>query len=423
MKNAKITLPNILTAHNIASITLLFALLLLFVVIAIAMADRRISPGTRRAAANTCETTVAVQSGDTLSKLLTAQGLSGTDVHEIAARLKHECQISLLRADADQLVFARTAESAPVDKIILISSPWKHIEITRGEDMGWSTKIIDIERDTYLVRKSGEIEEGDSFYVAGTRAGIPPGVLADVYNLLAFEIDFERDVRVGQEFSVLYEEYFADGEKVSNGAVIAISFDALRGNVKMYRFKTNEGRVGYYDENGNGAVKALKRTPINNARVSSSFGNRRHPILGFTRAHKGVDFRAAHGTPIPSAGAGRVIRRGFDNGYGNFVRIRHGGGFETLYAHMSKFAPGVGTGTQVRQGQIIGYVGSTGLSTGPHLHYEIIKNGVHVNPMTVKFPAIDNLNEENKQEFIVLREKIDDAKRMLGEYPNLFVKM
>lgn len=369
------------------------------------------------------EVPVAVEAGDTLAKLLSAQGMTGTDIHNIAQALKRNHKITSIRAGSDNIIFVRAGKDAPVNKVILAQGPWRQIEMTRGSDGNWTTEVVEIERDIRIVRRSGEIKTGDSFYVAGTRAGIPAGILADVYDLLAFEIDFERDIRAGQQFSVMYEEHFAEGERISNGAVVRISFDARRGNVKMYRFKSPGGKIGYYDEEGNGAVKSLKRTPINNARVTSSFGNRRHPVLGFTRAHRGVDFRASVGTPIPSAGGGRVVTRATNDGYGNYIKVRHGMGFETLYAHMSRFAPGVGVGTQVRQGQIIGYVGSTGTSTGPHLHYEIIRNGSHVNPMTVKLPAIENLSPENKKTFLKIRDKIDASYEVLRHHPDMFVQV
>ena len=151
--------------------------------------------------------------------------------------------------------------------------------------------------------------------------------------------------------------------------------------------------------------------------------NRKHPVLGFTRAHKGVDFRASTGTPIPAAGAGRVVARSYNRGHGNYVKIRHNGSYETLYAHMSKFAKGVNVGTTVRQGQTIGYVGSTGISTGPHLHYEIIKDGVHVNPMTVKLPAISNLGKDDKKKFIEYRQKLDDGIEQLKKRPELYIQL
>ena len=371
-----------------------------------------------------CKTMVVVTSGDTLGKLLTAQGLSVTDANTIADTLKKNAGISTLRANSDKIEFVRPDTDAPVSKIVVIPSPWKQVELTCSDDGGWHCNTVDIERDTHAVYKSGEIKNGDSFYLAGIRAGIPAGVLIDVYDLLAFEMDFERDIRAGQHFSVLYEENFSNGEKIDNGRVLAVQFEALRGNVKMYRFKKNDGTSGYYDENGNGAIKSLKRTPINNAKVTSSFStSRKHPVLGFTRAHKGVDFRASTGTPIPAAGAGRVVARGFNRGHGNYIKIRHNGSYETLYAHMSKFAKGVVVGTTVRQGQTIGYVGSTGLSTGPHLHYEVIKNGTHVNPLTVKLPAISNLGDADKKKFIEYRKTLDNGMETLAKNPNLFIQM
>ena len=307
---------------------------------------------------------------------------------------------------------------------MVIPSPWKQVELTCNEAGVWNCKTVDIERDTRAIYRSGEILDGDSFYLAGQRAGIPAGILADVYDLLAFEMDFERDVRAGQKFWVVYEENFSGGQKIDNGRVLAVSFDALRGNVKMYRYRKADGTSGYYDADGNGAIKSLKRTPINNAKVTSSFSNKRkHPVLGYTRAHKGVDFRAATGTPIPAAGAGRVVARGYNRGHGNYIKLRHNGSYETLYAHLSKFVKNVKVGTNVRQGQIIGYAGSTGMSTGPHLHYEIIKDGKHVNPMTVKLPAISNLDKKEKKKFTEYRELMDKAIDELRNNPNLFIQL
>ena len=367
---------------------------------------------------------VVVAAGDTLSKLLVDQGFSNADVLEIARVLKSDADITNLRADNDKIEFVRTSPDAPVDKIVIIPSPWRRVEITCDDAGKWLCSAQDIEPDRRAVYRAGEIRDGDSFYLAGGRAGIPDGILAEVYDLLAFEMDFERDVRAGQHFSVLYEENFSNGKKVENGRVLAVQFEALRGNVKMYRFKKSDDKVGYYDENGNGAIKSLKRTPINNARVTSSFSNRRkHPVLGYTRAHKGVDFRASTGTPIPAAGAGRVVARGYNSGHGNYIKLRHNASYETLYAHMSRFAKGVVVGTTVKQGQTIGYVGSTGLSTGPHLHYEIIKDGKHVNPMTVKLPAISNLGKADKEKFLEYRRVLDAGIDLLSTHPDWFIQL
>ena len=369
-------------------------------------------------------TLIEVKSGDTLSKILRENGFSGQDVDSISRTLKKEAGFSTLYAGKDKIDFIRPAEGLPISKIMIMSGPWRRIEIDCGEPGTWQCQQIEIERDTRVAYREGEILDGDSFYLAGERAGIPAGILADVYDLLAFEMDFERDVRAGQKFFVLYEENYASETKVDNGRVIAVSFQALRGNVQMYRFVKSDGNVGYYDENGNGAIKSLKRTPINNAKVTSSFsGRRKHPVLGFTRAHKGVDFRASTGTPIPAAGAGRVVARGFNRGHGNYVKLRHNGTYETLYAHMSRFAKGVNVGTVVKQGQTIGYVGSTGLSTGPHLHYEIIKNGQHVNPMTVKLPAINNLDAKNKPAFMEHKARVDSIISSFKDNPNQIIRL
>ena len=367
---------------------------------------------------------VTVASGDTLSSLLLNQGFTNADVLKIAGVLKSDADITSLRADNDKIEFVRPDSDSPVSKIVIIPSPWRRIELICGDSGQWNCENIEIERDTRAVYRTGEILDGDSFYLAGARAGIPDGILAEVYDLLAFEMDFERDVRAGQHFSVLYEENFSNGKKVDNGRVLAVQFAALRGNVQMYRFRKSDGKTGYYDENGNGAIKSLKRTPINNAKITSSFSrSRKHPVLGYTRAHKGVDFRASTGTPIPAAGAGRVVARGYNSGHGNYVKIRHNSSFETLYAHMSRFAKGVVVGTNVKQGQTIGYVGSTGLSTGPHLHYEIIKDGKHVNPMTVKLPAISNLGRADKEKFLEYKRVLDAGIEQLTKHPDWFIQM
>lgn len=419
MKKAKDILNPTFMSRVVMAVAILLTIVAIFLV-----ATRNVPRGADVATAEECKTVVLVAGGDTLSKLLIEQGLTHNDVESIARVLKSDAGISTLRADNDKIEFVRSENSGPVSKIVVIPSPWRQVELTCDDAGAWGCKTVDVERDTRAVYKKGEILEGDSFYLAGMRAGIPAGILADVYDLLAFEMDFERDIRAGQKFGVLYEENFSDGKKIDNGRVLAVSFEALRGNVQMYRFKKSDGTTGYYDADGNGAIKSLKRTPINNAKVTSSFSTRRkHPVLGFTRAHKGVDFRASTGTPIPAAGAGRVVARGFNRGHGNYVKLRHNGSYETLYAHMSKFAKGVVVGTNVRQGQTIGYVGSTGLSTGPHLHYEIIKNGTHVNPLTVKLPAISNLGAADKKKFIEYRKVLDSGIERLSENPNLFIQL
>lgn len=418
---------NILTSHKFVRAILWLAGILAILAVAVVLVFGRRGRNVDIEPVIPDNTTIIdVKSGDSLSKILSSQGINHNDINTIAKVLKDKAGITGLRADRDKIEFVRESDAtdAPIEKIVVVPGPWRRVELTCDDAGKWDCNAIDIERDTRLVYRQGEILDGDSFYLAGMRADIPAGILADVYDLLAFEMDFERDVRAGQKFSVVYEENYHDNKKIDNGSVIVVSFDALRGNVKMYRFRKSDNTIGYYDPNGNGAIKSLKRTPINNAKVTSSFSTRRkHPVLGFTRAHKGVDFRAPTGTPIPSAGAGRVVARGYNRGHGNFIKIRHNGSFETLYAHMSKFAKNVNVGTVVKQGQIIGYSGSTGLSTGPHLHYEIIKDGKHVNPMTVKLPAINNLDAANKQKFLEYRETLDKAIEGLASNPKSFIQM
>ena len=414
---------NIIKSLNIISIVLVIAIVLSLTAIGMVLWWK--PAPVQMNVTNEYRSVVFVSAGDTLSKLLLEQGFTHNDVNEIAKVLKKEADISTLRADRDKLEFVRPDDNSPVSKIVVVPSPWRQVELTCDEGGTWNCETVDVERDVRAVWRSGEIKDGDSFYLAGERAGIPAGILVGVYDLLAFEMDFERDVRAGQKFWVMYEENFAENcEKIDNGNILAVSYEALRGTVQMYRFKKSDGTTGYYDAQGNGAIKSLKRTPINNAKVTSNFSKKRkHPVLGYTRAHKGVDFRAPTGTPIPAAGAGRVVARSFNRGHGNYVKIRHNGSFETLYAHMSRFAKNVKVGTNVKQGQIIGYAGSTGISTGPHLHYEIIKNGVHVNPMTVKLPAISNLGKQDKHKFLDYREILDEAIQQLEKYPNLFIQL
>jgi len=370
------------------------------------------------------ETVVAVQSGDTLSKLMTAQSMSVNDANAIAELLKAKCGVGSLRAGTDKLVFSRADETSPVDKIIFSSGPLKRVELN-CVDGKWMATEIAINKDTRIVRKSGKIEDGGVFSQAGVDVGIPINTVYEIINLLAFEIDFERDIQPGQEFTVLYEENLVDGKPIGGGRIIYVSFDThldRRGKLEMFRFEKPDGKFGFYDRDGKGAIKSLKRTPIDGASISSGFSlNRKHPILGYSRAHKGVDFRAATGTRIPAAGAGRIEAKGYNSGYGNFIKIKHANGFETMYGHMSRFQPGVNVGTTVSQGQTVGFVGSTGLSTGPHLHYEIIKNGVHVNPMTVTFPRIDDLTATQKEIFFQTRDKIDGISAELKKDPDMYI--
>ncbi|KPK40462.1 MAG: peptidase M23, partial [Gammaproteobacteria bacterium SG8_47] len=235
---------------------------------------------------------------------------------------------------------------------------------------------------------------------AGQRAGLSDNLIMELAAIFGWDVDFALDIREGDEFAVIYEEHFLDGEKLRDGAIIGAEFVNQGQRYQAVRYTDPEGRGDYFTPDGMSMRKAFLRTPVEFSRISSRFGTRKHPVLNKFRAHKGVDYAAPQGTPIKAAGDGKVIFAGTKGGYGRTAIIQHGGRYSTLYAHMSKFARGVRSGKYVRQGQTIGYVGSSGLATGPHLHYEFRVNGVHRNPLTVKLPEAAPISAALKSDFI-----------------------
>jgi len=226
-----------------------------------------------------------------------------------------------------------------------------------------------------------------SLFADATRAGVPDPVLIEMVRAYSWDVDFQRDIRPGDRFEVLYEHFLEGSLKVHEGGVVYAQLTLSGKPLQIYRFAGDDGHSSYFDAAGQNAQKALMRTPINGARLSSGFGRRKHPILGYTKMHRGLDFAAPRGTPIYAAGNGRVEVAGRNGAYGNYVRIRHSGGYSTAYAHLKGFARGLRRGTRVTQGEVIAYVGTTGRSTGPHLHYEILKGGLQANPLKVKMPS------------------------------------
>ena len=227
-----------------------------------------------------------------------------------------------------------------------------------------------------------------SLYESAARAGATSAVTAQVVKLFSHKLDFSRDIKAGDEFSLVFDRRVTEsGRTVEAGDLLYAEIEAKGKKTRFYRFERNDGQAQYFDETGKNIKGFLLRTPVDGARITSRFGNRRHPILGYNRMHQGIDFGAGSGTPILAAGDGVVIEARRWGGYGNWVRVRHQGGWETGYAHMSRYGKGVRSGTRVRQGQVIGYVGSTGRSTGPHLHYEVWLKGRRVNPIGAKIPS------------------------------------
>ena len=247
-----------------------------------------------------------------------------------------------------------------------------------------------------------------SLYRAGHSEGIPPAALLNLINILSFDVDFQRDIRVNDRFALLYERLTDEtGSTADVGPVIYTRLKLKRKDIELYRFKTNASKVDYFDTNGRSVKKLLLSTPTDGARISSGFGRRRHPILGYTKLHKGIDFAAPAGTPVFAAGDGVIeVAKRFGS-FGNYIRIRHRNSYKTVYAHLKAFAKGIRSGVRVRQRRVIGYIGSTGRSTGPHLHYEVIHNKRHVNPRGVRIPTGVTLNGPELKRFNSERRRID----------------
>jgi murein DD-endopeptidase MepM/ murein hydrolase activator NlpD len=246
-----------------------------------------------------------------------------------------------------------------------------------------------------------------SLYLAAMQAGIPAAIVVEMIHMFSYDVDFQRDVQPGDQFEIFYDHmYTAEGEPARPGEILTASMTLSGKTHTLYRFETTE-EDEYFDVEGNSARSLLMRTPVDGARISSTFGARRHPILGYTRMHQGIDFAVGTGTPIMAAGNGTVITAGRSGGYGNLLVIRHANGFSTAYAHLSKYANGVRKGARVRQGQIVAYSGSTGLATGPHLHYEVRENGAQVNPATIKVANGRKLEGQELALFLAERERIE----------------
>ena len=254
----------------------------------------------------------------------------------------------------------------------------------------------------------------NSLYNSAISLGIKPNVIIEFARLYGFQVDFQRDVWKNDSFQIIYEEFVGDNNKVvDTGEIIFANLNLQNSDLQLYKYEYEKNKVDYFDENGKSIKKTLMKTPINGARLSSSYGKRKHPILGYTKMHLGTDFAAPKGTPIMASGDGKVMKAGWCGGGGNCVKIKHNSTYQTVYAHMSKFGRGIKKGVRVKQGQIIGYVGSTGLSTGPHLHYEVIENGKKINSQKLKLPSGKILKGEQRKKFEVDKIKIDVLKSNL----------
>ena len=254
----------------------------------------------------------------------------------------------------------------------------------------------------------------DSLYNSALKLNIKPNIIIEFARLYGFQVDFQRDIWKNDSFQIIYEEFLNENNRVvDTGQIVFANLNLQDNDLQLYKFEYEKNKIDYFDENGKSIRKTLMKTPINGARLSSSYVKRKHPILGFTKMHTGTDFAAPTGTPIMASGDGKVTKAGWCGGGGNCVKIKHNSTYQTVYAHMSKFGRGIKRGARVKQGQIIGYVGSTGLSTGPHLHYEVIENGRKINSQTLKLPSGKVLKGDERKNFEVSKIKIDVLKSNL----------
>ena len=289
----------------------------------------------------------------------------------------------------------------------------KNILFVRNENKkGFISKIIEKNLTKTLTFKESIIT--NSLYRAALDQGIKPNIIIEFARLYGFTIDFQRDIWKNDTFQIIFEEFKnEDGSVVETGNIIYTNLNTKNTDNQLYKFEYEDNKIDYFDENGKSVKKTLMKTPINGARLSSSFGKRKHPILGFTKMHTGTDFAAPKGTPIMASGDGIIIKASWCGGGGNCVKIKHNSTYQTVYAHMSKFGRGIKKGVRVKQGQIIGYVGSTGLSTGPHLHYEVIENGRKINSQKMKLPSGKILKGKLRKKFEVNKIKTDVLKSEL----------
>lgn len=362
------------------------------------------------------EYSLDVKKGDSIASLLSSLGICYSEILEVSKAIDPIVSTSELKPDNDKIIVKVKPIDDPDGKITaelkvleIIKSPIYRVKAEKTDD-GFRTVEEKSDITSELVRKEGEVPKGVGLIEAALAQGVPYNIIDKFYEIFSFDVDFERDIYPGDKFQIMYENLYSDsGDYIGNGEVVFASLylNSRQQEFKLYRYENEKGIVAYYDENGKSASKTLKKSPINGARISSKYGKRKHPILGYSRAHQGIDFAAPKGTPIPAAGSGKVVFRGWKNGYGNYIKIKHNGTYSTAYAHMNAFKSGIKVGSQVNQGQIIGYVGSTGLSTGPHLHYEIIKDGVHVNPLTIKLPSIQNISSNEMAKFTNSKDKIN----------------
>ncbi len=394
--------------------------------------------------------TITVETGGTLEGALTDAGVPNADAKAVVAALTKVFNPKLLRggqsfevtfaagegqaasgapvapvakitytppgsgasgdSESDNLANVQPTADVPVGRLLSVSfSPTidHDITIARSADGSFTAASTQEQLMAKLHRAGAKIDS--SLYLAAMQAGIPAETVVQMIRMFSYEVDFQRDLKPGDSFEVLYNYYYTpDGRPAKQGEIAYAAMHLGGRTLQLYRYQPHDDDgADYFDSKGRSAKSMLMKTPVDGARISSGFGMRFHPVLGYTRMHKGIDFAVPVGTPVMAAGSGTIDTEGWINGYGNFMLVNHGAGYATGYGHLSRFAPGIHRGSHVHQGQVIAYSGNTGMSTGPHLHYEIRINRVQVNPLTVKVASGRMLYGRDLRDFLMDRIHVD----------------
>ena len=343
------------------------------------------------------EDVYTVSSGDTFAKLLSERGLSSSQAHEASQAVRRLWDTRELNVGQDVHFLYPLEGKASLKGLYLLSDP-THLVVLKRTGQDFTADLISVPSTTTMVYKESRITS--SLFDAANQSGVPTNILIDMIRAFSYDVDFQREVKEGNTFSVFYETVQDNNKKVLSSRNIAYASMRLNDRfLRIYAHKTKDGSTVFYFRDGSSTRKALLKTPVDGVRISSTFGMRMHPILGYSKMHKGIDFAAPRGTPIRAAGNGRVVYMGRFGAYGNYLKIKHNDNFSTAYAHIHNFPKGMRVGQTVKQGQLVAFIGTTGRSTGPHLHYEILKNGAQVNPQSVKLPTSEKLSSAEMKRF------------------------
>jgi murein DD-endopeptidase MepM/ murein hydrolase activator NlpD len=364
--------------------------------------------------------TVEVERGDTLIDLLTRHGIGRTEaVGAISALEAVFAPRDLMPGQEITLNFdlsdgvRQDDVDAQLASLSLQPSLERDVLVKRSEDGSFVAEAIARPLTQHTVLAGATIDS--SMFEAGAEAAVPIPVLSEVIKAFSYDVDFQREIQPGDSFQVIYDRYEdEDGNLARTGDVLYAALTQSGVTKEIFRFEPKDGAADFFNAKGESVRKALLRTPLDVIRITSKFGLRKHPILGYSRMHKGVDFAGAVGTPIFAAGDGVIAQIGKNRGYGNYIRIKHNSQYATAYGHMSRFAKGLKQGSKVRQGDVIGFVGATGLATGPHLHYEVLLNGTQTNPMNVKL-AGRKLDGKELKRFEALKQQLEATRETLGD--------